>query len=71
MTPTKSESDRRRAAHAELLLLAGHTLRNYGRPELGDELCHLANQVHTGALVFAPPWLTDQTVDTKTVRPVK
>lgn len=59
---TKSDA-RRRAHHAELLLLAAHTLRNYGRPELGDELGHLANLVHTGHLVFAPPWITDQTVD--------
>lgn len=53
MTPTRAEASRR-AHHAELLLLAGHTLRNYGRPELGDELCHLANQVHTGDLTFNP-----------------
>lgn len=44
----------RRAHHAELLLLAAHTMRNYGRPELGDELCHLANRVHDGSLVFDP-----------------
>lgn len=60
MTPTKADASRR-AHHAELLLLAGHTLRNYGRPELGDELGMLANQVFTGALTFAPP-TTDQTV---------
>ena len=53
---TRAEASRR-AHHAELLLLAAHTLRNYGRPELGDEICHLANQVGTGALVFAPPGL--------------
>jgi hypothetical protein len=45
----------RRAHHAELLLLAAHTLRNYGRPELGDELCLLANRVFSGDLEFAPP----------------
>ena len=45
----------RRAHHAELLLLAAHTLRNYGRPELGDEVCHLANLVGEGVLVFDPP----------------
>lgn len=44
----------RRAHHAELLLLAAHTLRNYGRPELGDEIGLLASRVHDGSLTFAP-----------------
>lgn len=59
MPPTKisrAEASRR-AHHAELLLLAAHTLRNYARPELGDELCLLANRVNDGTLVFAPPGL--------------
>lgn len=59
--PTSAKTSRadasRRAHHAELLLLAAHTLRNYGRPELGDELCLLANRVGDGSLVFAPPGL--------------
>jgi hypothetical protein len=57
VTPTakisRAEASRR-AHHAELLLLAAYTMRNYGRPELGDELCHLASQVADGTLVFDP-----------------
>lgn len=44
----------RRAHHAELLALAAYTLRQYGRPELGDELGHLASLVHTGELAWSP-----------------
>ena len=58
MTPTakisRAEASRR-AHHAELLLLAGHTLRNYGHPALATELTALANRVFTGDLVFDPP----------------
>ncbi len=32
----------RRSRKADFLLTAAHTLRHYGRPELGDELADLA-----------------------------
>ena len=45
----------RRARHAEVLLVAAHVLRCHARPELADEVCHLANRVGDGTLPFVPP----------------
>ncbi len=45
----------RRFHHSELLVLAGHTLENYGQPELAQRLLCLASQVHDGTLSFDPP----------------
>ena len=45
---------RRRSKHSEFLYTAGHTLRGYARPELGDELMALAEKVRDGSLPFTP-----------------
>lgn len=45
---------RRRSKHAEFLYCAGHTLRGYDRPELGDELMALAEKIRDGSLPFTP-----------------
>jgi hypothetical protein len=51
--PTQVEQ-RRRSKHAEFLYTAGHTLRSYARPELGDELMALAEKIRDGSLPFTP-----------------
>lgn len=38
-----------------MLLVAAHVLRCHARPELADEVCHLANRVHDGTLPFTLP----------------
>lgn len=40
----------RRAMHTDFLLTAAHTLRHYGRPELGDELADLAAKIRDGVV---------------------
>jgi hypothetical protein len=40
----------RRAMHTDFLLTAAHTLRHYGRPELGDELADLAAKIRDGSV---------------------
>lgn len=58
MPPTNKATQaeqRRRSKHAEFLYTAGHTLRGYARPELGDELLNLAEKIRDGSLPFTPP----------------
>lgn len=44
---------RRRTKQAEILHTAAHTLRFFGKPELGDELSMLAMQVRDGDVLPA------------------
>lgn len=44
----------RRAMHTDFLLTAAHTLRHYGRPELGDELADLAAKIRDGSVEPVP-----------------
>lgn len=48
-----SEEMRRRAAQADILATAAHTLRYFGRPELGDELNTIAMQIRDGDVLPA------------------
>lgn len=44
---------RRRIKQAEILYTASHTVRYFGKPELGDELSMLAMQVRDGEVLPA------------------
>lgn len=40
----------RRAMHADFLLTAAHTLRQYGLSEIGDEVADLAAKIRDGSV---------------------